>query len=124
MRKYLGNDPVQNVFIIDARPNGILNKEIRFEIPEESIAIVIFELVIMLISTWTLGAEHMANRSLYVFEDATNIYMEVPAAIWGSILAPNAMFHGHQTGGHVSGNAALGSFAKCRSGFEFHLYPL
>lgn len=120
-----GNDPVQNVFIIDARPNGILNKEIRFEIPEESIAIVIFRTgnnAHIQYGLW--GAEHMANRSLYVFEDATNIYMEVPAAIWGSILAPNAMFHGHQTGGHVSGNAALGSFAvNARSGFEFHLYP-
>jgi choice-of-anchor A domain-containing protein len=120
-----GNDPVQNVFIIDARPNGILNKEIRFEIPEGSIAIVKFRTgnnAHLQYGLW--GAEYLANRTLYVFEDATNIYMEVPAAIWGSILAPNAMFHGHQTGGHVSGNVALGSFAvNARSGFEFHLYP-
>ena len=120
-----GNDPVQNVFVIDARPNGILNKEIRFEIPEGSTAIVIFRTgnnAHLQYGLW--GAERLANRTLYVFEDATNIYMEVPAAIWGSILAPNAMFHGHQTGGHVSGNVALGSFAvNARSGFEFHLYP-
>lgn len=120
-----GSDPVQNVFIIDARPNGILNKEIRFEIPEGSIAIVIFRTgnnAHLQYGLW--GAENLANRTLYVFEDAANIYMEVAAAIWGSILAPNAMFHGHQTGGHVSGNAALGSFAvNARSGFEFHLYP-
>lgn len=120
-----GNNPVQNVFIVDARPNGILNKELRFEIPEGSIAIVIFRTgsnAHLQYGLW--GAEHLANRTLYVFEDATNIYMELPAAIWGSILAPNSMFHGHQTGGHVSGNAVLGSFAvNARSGFEFHLYP-
>ena len=120
-----GNDPVQNIFVIDARPNGILDKELRLEIPEGSIAIVIFRTgnnAHIQYGLW--GAEHLANRTLYVFEDATNIHMEVPAAIWGSILAPNSMFHGHQTGGHVSGNAALGSFAvNARSGFEFHLYP-
>lgn len=120
-----GTDPEQNVFIVDARPNGILNKELRFEIPESSLAIVIFKTganAHMQYGLW--GAENLAGRTLYVFEDARNIYMEVPAAIWGSILAPNAMFHGHQTGGHVSGNVALGSFAvNARSGFEFHLYP-
>ena len=120
-----GNHPEQNVFVIDVRPNGILNKELRFEIPAGSIAIVKLRTgnnAHLQYGLW--GAENLANRTLYVFEDATNIYMEVPAAIWGSILAPNAMFHGHQTGGHVSGNAALGSFAvNARSGFEFHLYP-
>lgn len=120
-----GNDPVQNVFVIDARPNGILNKEIRFEIPDGSLAIVIFRTgnnAHIQYGLW--GEEGLANNTLYVFEDASNIYMEVPAAIWGSILAPSAMFHGHQTGGHVSGNVALGSFAvNARSGFEFHLYP-
>lgn len=120
-----GNDQVQNIFVIDARPNGILNKEIRFEIPEGSVAVVIFRTgnnAHLQYGLW--GEERLANRTLYVFEDATNIYMEVPAAIWGSILAPSAMFHGHQTGGHVSGNAALGAFAvNARSGFEFHLYP-
>lgn len=120
-----GSDPVQNVFVIDARPNGILNKEIRFEIPEGSIAIVIIRTgnnAHIQYGLW--GAERLANRTLYVFEDATNIYMEVPAAIWGSILAPYAMFHAHRTGGHVSGNAALRAFAvNAASGFEFHLYP-
>lgn len=120
-----GNDLVQNVFVIDVRPNGILNKEIRFEIPNGSIAIVIFRTgsnAHLQYGLW--GSENLANRTLYVFEDATNIYMEVAAAIWGSILAPNAMLHGHQTGGHVSGNVALGAFAvNARSGFEFHLYP-
>ena len=67
--------------------------------------------------------EKKARNTLYVFEDARNIYMEVPADIWGSILAPQAMFHAHQTGGHVSGNAALRSFAvNARSGFEFHQF--
>ncbi len=120
-----GNDPVQNVFVIDARPNGTLNKELRFEVPEGSVSIVIFRTgpnAHIQYGLW--GAERLANRTLYVFEDAANIYMEVPAAIWGSILAPQAMFHAHQTGGHVSGNAAFRTFAVgSGSGFEFHLYP-
>ncbi|MBH1940487.1 choice-of-anchor A family protein [Mobilitalea sibirica] len=120
-----GDDPVQNVFLIDVRPNGILDKEIRFEIPEGSLGIVIFRTgsrAHLQYGLW--GEERLANRTLYVFEDADNIHMEVPAAIWGSILAPQAMFHAHPTGGTVSGNAALRSFAvNARSGFEFHLYP-
>ena len=120
-----GNDPVQNVFVIDARPNGILNKEIRFEIPDGSLAIVIFRTgnnAHIQYGLW--GEEALANNTLYVFEDAENIHMEVAADIWGSILAPSATFHGHRTGGHVSGNAALGAFAvNSASGFEFHLYP-
>lgn len=120
-----GNDPDQNVFLIDARPNGILNKEFRFEIPEGSRAIVIIRTgdnAHLQYGLW--GEERLANRTLYVFEDARNIFMEVPAAIWGSILAPQAMFHAHQTGGTVSGNAALGGLAVSpTSGFEFHLYP-
>jgi choice-of-anchor A domain-containing protein len=120
-----GDNPNQNVFVIDVRPNGILNKEIRFEIPEGSRAIVILRTgnnAHLQYGLW--GKENLANRTLYVFEDARNIHMEVPAAIWGSILAPQAMFHAHQTGGTVSGNAALGGFAVSpTSGFEFHLYP-
>lgn len=120
-----GTDPRQNVFLIDVRPGGILNKEIRFEIPEGSLGIVKFRTgnnAHMQYGLW--GAERLAERTLYVFEDATNIYMEVPAAVWGSILAPQAMYHAHQTGGTVYGNAALGSFAVSpTSGFEFHLYP-
>lgn len=120
-----GNNPAQNVFVIDARPNGILNKELRFEIPEGSTAIVILRTGANAHIQYGLwGVERLANRTLYVFEDAANIFMEVPAAIWGSILAPQAMFHAHQTGGHVSGNAAFRSFAvNAGSGFEFHLYP-
>lgn len=119
-----GNDPNQNVFVIDARPNGILNKEIRFEIPDDSLAIVKFRTgnnAHLQYGLW--GDESHVHHTLYVFEDATNIYMEVPAAIWGSILAPQAMFHAHQTGGTVFGNAALGSFAvSAASGFEFHMH--
>ncbi len=120
-----GTDPQQNVFLIDVRPNGILNKEIRFEIPEGSRAIVILRTgnnAHLQYGLW--GEQRLTDRTLYVFEDARNIYMEVPAAIWGSILAPQAMFHAHQTGGTVSGNAALGGLAVSpASGFEFHLYP-
>jgi choice-of-anchor A domain-containing protein len=120
-----GSNPVQNVFVVDARPNGILDKELRFEVPEGSVSIVILKTgprAHMQYGLW--GAERLAARTLYVFEDAANIHMEVPADIWGSILAPQAMFHAHPTGGHVSGNAALGSFAvNPASGFEFHLFP-
>lgn len=120
-----GNDRNQNVFLVDLGPNGLLTKGLRAEVPEGS-------LVIIKLRTGNnahlqyglMGEKSKAHRTLYVFEDATNIFMEVPADIWGSILAPQAMFHGHQTGGHVSGNAALGSFAvNANSGFEFHLYP-
>ncbi len=120
-----GNDPVQNVFLIDVRPNGILNKEIRFEIPQGSLAIVQFKTgnhAHIQYGLW--GSEAHGNRTLYVFGDATDIHMEVPAAIWGSILAPNSMFHAHQTGGTVYGNAALGAFeVSPTSGFEFHINP-
>lgn len=120
-----GNDPVQNVFVVDARPNGILNKELRFDTPEGSVNIVILRTgprAHLQYGLW--GAQRLATRTLYVFEDATNIHMEVPADIWGSILAPQAMFHAHPTGGHVSGTVALGSFAvNPTSGFEFHLFP-
>ena len=120
-----GTDPQQNVFLIDASPNGQLNKEIRFEIPEGSLAIVKFRTgndAHLQYGLW--GAERLATRTLYVFEDAEHIYMEVPAAIWGSVLAPHAMYHAHQTGGNINGNAALGGLAVSpTSGFEFHLYP-
>ena len=120
-----GQDPVQNIFVIDVRPNGLLKKEIRFEIPEGSLGIVILRTgpdAHLQYGLW--GRQESANRTLYVFEDAKHIYMEVPAAIWGSILAPDAMFHAHQTGGTVTGNAALGELAvNASSGFEFHLMP-
>ncbi|NLK28018.1 MAG: choice-of-anchor A family protein [Clostridiales bacterium] len=120
-----GDDPVQNVFLIDASPNGILNKEIKLEIPAGSLAIIKIRTgrnAHMQYGLW--GDANNTNRTLYVFEDATNIYMEVPAAIWGSVLAPQAMFHAHQTGGNINGNAAFRSFAvSARSGFEFHWYP-
>ena len=120
-----GNDPVQNVFLIDVRPNGLVNKGIRAEVPQGSNVIVRLRTGPDAHLQYGLyGEESKANRTLYVFEDATNIYMEKSSDIWGSILAPQAMFHAHSTGGHVSGNAALGSFAvNAASGFEFHYYP-
>jgi choice-of-anchor A domain-containing protein len=120
-----GNDPAQNVFLIDVRPNGLLNRDIRLDIPSGSIAIVKLRTGNDAhLQFGFLGSEGLAERTLYVFEDARNIYMEEPAAIWGSILAPQATFHAHRTGGTVSGNAALGSLAvNGTSGFEFHLYP-
>lgn len=120
-----GNDATQNIFIVDVRPNGILDKEIRFEIPQGSNAIVIFrtgDTAHLRYGLW--GAENLADHTLYLFEDADQIIMEVPAAIWGSILAPRAVFQAHPTGGTVSGNAVLGSLqVNPESGFEFHLYP-
>jgi choice-of-anchor A domain-containing protein len=120
-----GNDPRQNVFTIDARPNGLLNKGIRFKIPQGSIAIVRIKTGPHAHLQYGLyGEERLANHILYVFEDATDIHMEKSSDIWGSILAPQAMFHGHLTGGRVGGTAVLGGFAvNANSGFEFHLYP-
>ena len=120
-----GNDPHQNVFLVDVRPNGLINKGLRAEVPAGSLVIVRLRTGNNAHLQYGLyGEERRAGQTLYVFEDATNIYMEKSSDIWGSILAPQAMFHGHQTGGHVSGNAALGSFAvNANSGFEFHLFP-
>ena len=120
-----GNDPVQNVFLIDVRPNGLINKGIRAEVPEGSKVIVRLRTGANAhLQYGVYGEKSKANQTLYVFEDASNIYMEKSSDIWGSILAPQAMFHAHSTGGHVSGNAALGDFAvNAASGFEFHYYP-
>ncbi|ROR28656.1 choice-of-anchor A domain-containing protein [Mobilisporobacter senegalensis] len=120
-----GNDPELNVFVIDARPNGILNKGIRAEVPDGSLIVVRFRTgnnAHIQYGLW--GDRRHVHQTLYVFEDANEIFMEVPAAIWGSILAPQAMFHAHPTGGHISGNAAFRSFAvSATSGFEFHSHP-
>ncbi|MDF2472844.1 MAG: hypothetical protein K0R21_626 [Anaerocolumna sp.] len=120
-----GNDREQNVFLIDVRPNGLLNKGIRAEVPDGSLIIVRLRTGRNAhLQYGLLGEERRANHTLYVFEDANEIFMEVPAAIWGSFLAPGAMFHGHSTGGHISGNVAFRSFAvSANSGFEFHLFP-
>lgn len=120
-----GNDPEQNVFEIDVSPNGIINKGIRAEVPEGSLVIVKLRTGNNAhLQYGLMGEQWRANHTLYVFEDAQHIYMEVPADIWGSILAPQAMFHAHSTGGHVSGNAAFDSFAvNANSGFEFHQFP-
>ena len=120
-----GNDPVQNVFLIDVRPNGLINKGIRAEVPQGSTVIVRLRTGANAhLQYGVYGERNKVKETLYVFEDATNIYMEKSSDIWGSILAPQAMFHGHPTGGHVSGNAALGAFAvNAASGFEFHFYP-
>ncbi|WP_455717968.1 collagen-binding domain-containing protein, partial [Anaerosporobacter sp.] len=120
-----GNDPVQNVFLIDVRPNGLINKGIRAEVPEGSTVIVRLRTGANAhLQYGVYGERNKANQTLYVFEDASNIYMEKSSDIWGSILAPQAMFHAHPTGGHVSGNAALGAFAvNAASGFEFHYFP-
>lgn len=119
----MGNDPNLNVFVLDRRPNGLINKGIRFDVPEESTIVVrLLTGNNAHIQYGLFGDESQASRTLYLFENATNIYMEVPAAIWGSFLAPQAMLHGHQTGGHITGNVALNSFAvSAGSGFEFHL---
>ncbi|WP_310603658.1 collagen-binding domain-containing protein [Anaerosporobacter sp.] len=120
-----GNNPVQNLFLIDVRPNGLINKGIRAEVPEGSKVIVRLRTGANAHLQYGLyGERSKANQTLYIFEDATNIYMEKSSDIWGSILAPQAMFHAHPTGGHVSGNAALGAFAvNANSGFEFHYFP-
>ena len=120
-----GNDPVQNVFLIDVRPNGLIDKGIRAEVPQGSTVIVRLRTGANAhLQYGVYGERNKANQTLYLFEDATNIYMEKSSDIWGSILAPQAMFHAHPTGGHVSGNAALGAFAvNADSGFEFHYFP-
>lgn len=120
-----GNHPVYNVFRIDAGPIGLINKQIRIMIPSGSLAIIRFKTGPNAhLQYGVMGDKRLVNHTLYVFEDATNIYMEKSADIWGSILAPQAMFHAHPTGGHVSGNAVFRDFAvNPNSGFEFHWHP-
>lgn len=120
-----GSDPVQNVFLIDVRPNGLVNKGIRAEVPQGSSVIVRLRTGPNAhLQYGVYGERSKVNETVYVFEDATNIYMEKSSDVWGSILAPQAMFHAHPTGGHVSGNVALRNFAvSATSGFEFHYYP-
>ena len=119
----IGDDPDLNVFVLDRRPNGLINKGISFRVPNTSTIVVRLQTGSNAhLQYGLLGSEEQASKTLYVFEDATNIYMEVPAAIWGSFLAPDAMLHGHRTGGHITGNVALNAFAvSANSGFEFHL---
>jgi choice-of-anchor A domain-containing protein len=121
-----GNDPNQNIFDIDVRSNGgVFNKGLRPEVPEGSLIIIRFltgDNAYMQYGVW--GDKRLATRTLYVFEDASHIHMKTSSDIWGSILAPQAVFHAHPTGGHVSGNAALGGFdVSANSGFEFHMFP-
>ncbi|QHQ59407.1 choice-of-anchor A family protein [Anaerocolumna sedimenticola] len=120
-----GNDPRQNVFLVDVRPNGLLTKGLRAEVPSGSLVIVRLRTGSNAhLQYGVYGEERRAGQTLYVFEDAANIHMEKSSDIWGSILAPQAMFHAHPTGGHVSGNVALRAFAvNANSGFEFHYYP-
>ena len=120
-----GNDPVQNVFLLDVRPNGLINKGLRADVPQGSTVIVRLRTGANAHMQYGVyGERSKANQTMYVFEDATNIHMEKSSDIWGSILAPQAMFHAHPTGGHVSGNAALRAFAvDAKSGFEFHYFP-
>ncbi len=117
-----GDDPDLNIFILDRRPNGLISKGIRFDVPDTSTIIVRLKTGVNAhLQYGLLGSKEQASRTIYLFEDATNIYMEVPADIWGSFLAPQAMLHGHRTGGHITGNVALNSFAvSATSGFEFH----
>lgn len=121
-----GTDSNQNVFTIDATENrGVIDKGIRTMVPESSITIVRIRTGSKAYIRYGLwGDKEKVSQMLYVFEDANDIYMDVPAAIWGSILAPQAIYHGHTTGGTVSGNAAVRGFeVEPTSGFEFHWYP-
>lgn len=122
----VGEDEEQNVFTIDAtKDGGVISKGIRTMVPESSVSIIRIKSgndAYIRYGLW--GEKKNVNQTLYVFEDATDIFMDVPAAIWGSILAPQAIYHGHETGGVVSGNAALRGFeVDDKSGFEFHWYP-
>jgi hypothetical protein len=103
----------------------LINKGIRAEVPQGSTVIVRLRTGAHAhLQYGVYGEKSKVNKTLYVFEDASEIHMEKSSDIWGSILAPQAMFHAHPTGGHVSGNAALGDFAvNAASGFEFHFYP-
>ena len=64
-----GSDSRQNVFVVDARPNGILNKEIRFENSSRKYKHCIFRTgshAHIQYGLW--GRENLAENTLYVFE--------------------------------------------------------
>ena len=71
-----GNDRLQNVFLIDVRPNGLINKGIRAEVPQGSTVIVRLRTGTNAhLQYGVYGEKSKADRTLYVFEDASNIHM-------------------------------------------------
>ena len=121
-----GKDPKQNVFLIDvSKEGGNLSKQMRLEIPDGSAAIVKVRTgpsARVQFGIW--GRASTAERTLYLFEDAQTLTMDVPAGIWGSVLAPQMTLNAHKTGGNINGNVVLSSFhVEEGSGFEFHWYP-
>ena len=65
----MGDDPNLNVFVLDLRPNGLINKGIKFDVPEESTMVVrLLTGNNAHIQYGLLGDESQASRTLYLLK--------------------------------------------------------
>ncbi len=120
-----GSDPVQNVFDLVWPADGSVVGPLAIDTPDDSLNIVrIFSGDVLTVTNGIWGSEAQAARTLYVLMDAAEVNMAVPAAINGSMLAPNTQWNAAVTGGSINGNAVLGGlWVQDGSGFELHWFP-
>lgn len=120
-----GTDPQQNVFDLAWPQDGSLTGALTFDTPQGSLNIVrITSGDTLTVANGLWGSEEAAQRTLYVLLDANTVEMTVPAAIHGSVLAPQTRWNSRTTGGSINGNAALaGITVQEGSGFELHWFP-
>lgn len=120
-----GSDARQNVFDLTWPSDGSLVGPLTIDTPEGSLNIVrIFSGDVLTVTNGIWGSEGQATHTLYVLMDAKEVNMAVPAAINGSMFAPNTQWNAAVTGGSINGNAVLGGlWVQDGSGFELHWFP-
>ena len=120
-----GSDALQNVFDVNWPADGTLTGPLSIQTPEGSLNIVrIYSGDVLTITNGIWGSMEQANRTLYVLMDAKTVNMQVAAAIYGSLLAPETQWNANPSGGNINGNVALGGLSVPQgSGFELHWYP-
>lgn len=120
-----GTDAQQNVFDVNWPADGSLVGPLSIETPEGSLNIVrIYSGDVLTVTNGIWGSMEQANRTLYVLMDAKTVHMQVAAAIYGSMLAPDTHWNANPSGGNINGNTVLGSLSVPQgSGFELHWYP-
>ena len=120
-----GTDALQNVFDLEWPQDGTLTGPIAFDTPEGSLNIVrIRSGGVLAVTNGLWGSEAQAARTLYVLMDAKTVEMQVAAAIYGSVLAPDTLWNANPSGGNINGNTAFAGLKVPQgSGFELHWYP-
>ncbi len=120
-----GSDARQNVFDVTWPGDGSLVGPLSIDTPEGSLNIVrIHSDEVMNVSNGVWGSEAQADHTLYVLMDALQVNMQVAAAIYGSMLAPNTQWNANPSGGNINGNTVLAGLSVPEgSGFELHWYP-